>query len=86
MQCPPTSPGKNGRKFHLVPAASSMDYPIQFASLTSGKGSMSTSLHGYRECPTELGKTAPRRGVDPLDTSKYILAARSALEGDIFEF
>ena len=70
----------------LVPAASSMDYPIQFASLTSGKGSMSTSLHGYRECPTELGKTAPRRGVDPLDTSKYILAARSALEGDIFEF
>ena len=23
MQCPPTSPGRNGRKFHLVPAASS---------------------------------------------------------------
>jgi hypothetical protein len=20
MQCPPTSPGRNGRKFHLVPA------------------------------------------------------------------
>ena len=27
----------------------------------------------------------PRRGVDPLDTAKYILAARSALEGDIFD-
>ena len=23
MQCPPTRPGRNGRKFHLVPAASS---------------------------------------------------------------
>ncbi len=69
----------------LVPAASSMDYPIQFASLTGGRGGMSASLHGYRECPLELGHTAPRRGVDPLDTSKYILAARSALEGDIFD-
>ncbi len=69
----------------LVPAASSMDYPIQFASVTGGRGSMSTALHGYRECPMELGNTAPRRGVDPLDTSKYILAARSALEGDIFD-
>lgn len=69
----------------LVPAASSMDYPIQFASVTGGRGSMSTSLHGYRECPEEMGNTAPRRGVDPLDTAKYILAARSALEGDIFD-
>ncbi len=69
----------------LVPVASSMDYPVKFASLTGGRGSMSTSLHGYRECPPELGNTAPRRGVDPLDTAKYILAARSALEGNIFD-
>ena len=69
----------------LVPAAASMDYPVKFASLTGGRGSMSTTLHGYRECPTELGNTAPRRGVDPLDTAKYILAARSALEGNIFD-
>ena len=69
----------------LVPAASSMDYPVQFASVTGGRGSMSTRLHGYRECPSELGQTAPRRGVDPLDTAKYILAARSALDGDIFD-
>ena len=69
----------------LVPAASSMDYPVRFASLTGGRGSMSTSLHSYRECPPELGHTAQRRGVDPLDKAKYILAARSALEGDIFD-
>jgi ribosomal protection tetracycline resistance protein len=68
----------------LVPAAACMDYPVQFASVTGGRGSMSTSLHGYRECPPELGCTAPRRGVDPLDTARYILAARSALEGEIF--
>lgn len=69
----------------LVPAASGMDYPIQFASVTGGRGSMSASLHSYRECPMELGSTAPRRGVDPLDTARYILAARSALEGGIFD-
>ena len=46
---------------------------------------MSTRLHGYRECPMELGAAAPRRGVDPLDTSRYIRAARSALEGGIFD-
>ena len=46
---------------------------------------MSTRLRGYEECPPELGRTAPRRGVDPLDTAKYILAARNALEGDIFD-
>jgi len=68
----------------LVPAAASMDYPTQFASVTGGRGSMSAALHGYRECPMELGHTAPRRGVDPLDTSRYILAARNALAGDIF--
>ena len=68
----------------LVPAAASMDYPTQFAVETSGKGSMSTALQGYRECPPGLGHAAPRRGVDPLDTAKYILAARSALEGEIY--
>ena len=46
----------------LVPAASFMDYPVRFASLTGGRGSMSTSLHGYRECPVELGSMSPRRG------------------------
>ena len=51
---------------------------------TGGRGAMSVRLHGYRECPMELGATSPRRSVDPLDTSKYILAARSALEGGIF--
>lgn len=68
----------------LVPAASSMDYPTQFASVTGGRGSLSTALHGYRECPADPEHTMPRRGVDPLDTARYILAARSALEREIY--
>ncbi len=69
----------------LVPVATSMDYASTLAAVTGGRGGMSLSLHGYRECPLELGATAPRRSVDPLDMSKYILAARSALEGGIFD-
>ena len=69
-----------------LPVQTSMDYASTLASLSSGRGGMSIRLKGYRECPIELGATTPRRGVDPLDTSKYILAARSALEGGIFDY
>ncbi len=68
----------------LIPVQSSLDYSVTLAASTGGKGAMSVRLHSYRECPLELGATAQRRSVDPLDTSKYILAARSALEGGIF--
>ena len=68
-----------------IPVQTSLDYSITLASFTGGRGAMSVRLHGYRECPLELGATAKRRNVDPLDTSKYILAARSALEGGIFD-
>ncbi|MBR4458215.1 MAG: hypothetical protein IKS31_04560, partial [Clostridia bacterium] len=69
----------------LVPVSESMDYPIRLAQATAGRGGMSIRLHGYRECPPGMTVTAPRRNVDPLDTSRYILAARSALEGGIFD-
>jgi len=69
----------------LVPVADSMDYATTLASVTGGRGVMSVRLHSYRECPLELGATARRRNVDPLDESRYILAARSALEGGIFD-
>ena len=70
----------------LVPVRTSLNYAVTLAAATGGRGAMSVRLHGWRECPQELGATDPRRGVDPLDTSKYILAARSALEGGIFDF
>ena len=68
-----------------VPVESSMDYAAALASITSGRGAMGVQLDSYRECPLELGSTAKRRNVDPLDQSRYILAARSALEGGIFD-
>lgn len=69
----------------LIPVQSSLDYSITLASFTSGRGSMSVKLHGYKECPLELGATAKRRGIDPLDTSKYILAVRGAIQENLFE-
>ena len=68
-----------------IPVQTSLDYSVKLATATSGRGAMSVKLHSYKECPIELGAVAKRRSVDPLDTSKYILAARSALEGSIFD-
>ena len=62
-----------------VPAATSLDYPVAFASLTSGKGRIRTSFLEYRPCPPELGATTKRRGVDPLDRDKWILHKRGAV-------
>ena len=70
----------------LIPLQTSLDYAVTLASATGGRGSMSIRLHGYRECPPDFSVTTPRRSVDPLDTSKYILAARNALDGGIFDF
>ena len=68
-----------------IPVQTSLDYSVKLAAATGGRGVMSVKLHGYKECPVELGAVAKRRSADPLDTSKYILAARSALEGSIFD-
>ena len=68
----------------LIPVSSSLDYSVDLAAFTSGRGTMSVRLHGYRECPVELGATAERRSVDPLDTGKYILTVRGAMDGEIF--
>jgi ribosomal protection tetracycline resistance protein len=67
-----------------IPAATSWDYPVKLASLTGGKGIMTSRFKGYQKCALELGKTTPRRSVSPLDRSKYILAARNTLDGKIF--
>ena len=69
----------------VYPAAEAGDLPQRFARLTSGRGSMSSYLKGYEECELTEDKIRPRRGVNPLDTAKYILAARNALDGGIFD-
>ena len=62
-----------------LPVSTSLDYPTRLGSISGGKGVLSTRFAGYQECPLELGATTPRRGVDPLDRSKYILSVRNAL-------
>lgn len=63
-----------------LPVATSLDYPVTFRSMTSGKGVYASQFAGYQECPPGEGQEAPRRGVDPLDHSKWILYARSAMQ------
>jgi ribosomal protection tetracycline resistance protein len=63
----------------FLPVATSLEYPVRLATLTHGKGLFFSSFDGYRECPLELGKTAKRRGPNPLDKPKWILYARGAM-------
>ncbi len=65
----------------VLPVAASVDYPKTLAAYSGGRGSISMRPCGYRECEDRPDATCPRRNVDPLDTSKYILAMRNALDG-----
>lgn len=62
-----------------VPVATSMELPMRLGILSSGKAVFSSQFGGYAPCPLELGAQAKRRGVNPLDRSKWILQARGAL-------
>ncbi len=65
----------------LLPAAEAMDLPVEFAACTAGTGVYGSRFSHYEDCPEGSGKKRERIGVDPLDRSRFILAARSALEG-----
>ncbi|BDU71339.1 elongation factor G [Mesoterricola silvestris] len=76
------APALEGGEFTVeatIPVATSLDYPTRLGSLSGGRGVLSTRFAGYQPCPLELGATSPRRGIDPRDQAKYILAARKAL-------
>ena len=64
----------------IVPAAESMEFPVKLASMSSGKAAVNTTFHGYRECRDGKEHISPRRGVNPLDRSKWILWARGAYQ------
>ncbi|MFC5652253.1 GTP-binding protein [Paenibacillus solisilvae] len=63
----------------LLPVATTLDFPARLGSMTKGRGTLSTFFSGYRECPPDVHVERQRRGVNPLDQSKYILAVRNAL-------
>jgi ribosomal protection tetracycline resistance protein len=64
-----------------VPVATSLDYPMELGSLTKGRGTIATFFDGYEACPPDVKAERQRRGVNPLDQSKYILSVRKALQG-----
>ncbi len=77
------SPAMEDGKFILegtVPLATSVDFPVKLSSRSGGKARISTQFEGYRECQDELGIIRPYKGISPLDTAKYILKARKALQ------
>ena len=63
----------------IIPVATSQDYPTRFSSLTSGKGLIKADFYGHKPCTLDMGQTAQRREVDPLDRDKWILYKRGAL-------
>lgn len=62
-----------------IPVAEAMDYSVQLASKTAGRGVLSVRFDGYAPCPQGMGRTAKRRGPDPRDRDRYILTLRSAM-------
>ncbi len=69
----------------LIPAATSLEFPLRIASLTHGTALYSSDLAYYKPCPLELGATTPRRGPNPLDRSKWILYARGAMTDENYQ-
>ena len=76
----PLTIGGNVALEAIVPVATSMDLPARLAVISSGKAVLSQSFYGYRECRDGLEHINPRRGVNPLDRSKWILYARGAYQ------
>ncbi|MCG8410124.1 MAG: TetM/TetW/TetO/TetS family tetracycline resistance ribosomal protection protein [Bacteroidales bacterium] len=64
----------------ILPVSTSLDFPVRLSSCSGGKAKIATRFYAYQECPDELGKTREYKGISPLDTSKWILKARKALQ------
>jgi len=77
------SPEMENGKFILsgiLPVSTSLDFPVRLSSRSGGKAKISTKFYGYQKCSDELGQTREYKGISPLDTSKWILKARKALQ------
>jgi ribosomal protection tetracycline resistance protein len=64
----------------ILPLATSLDYPVKLSSRSGGKAKIATQFHSYRECSDDEGVIRDFKGISPLDTAKYILKARKALQ------
>lgn len=64
----------------ILPAATSMGYPIKLAAKTGGRGSLSMVFDHYEKVEDDLGVIREFKGIHPLDRSKYILKVRKAIQ------
>ena len=64
----------------ILPLSTSLDYPVKLSSRSGGKARISTHFSGYRACSDDQGVIRPFKGISPLDTAKYILKARRAIQ------
>lgn len=64
----------------LIPLATSINYPIKLNSRSGGKAKISTQFHSWQVCQDEEGLIRKYKGISPLDTAKYILKARKAIQ------
>lgn len=62
-----------------IPVAESMELPVEFAKLTSGRGNMASAFSHYAPCVPGFIAERERIGTNPLDRAKYILEKRNAL-------
>lgn len=73
---------KNGRFIlkGILPLATSMDFPVKLSSRSGGKARITTHFGTYGCCTDEQGVIRQYKGISPLDTAKYILKARGAIQ------
>jgi ribosomal protection tetracycline resistance protein len=73
---------QNGRfiLIGVLPLATSLDFPVKLSSRSGGKARISTHFEAYGNCTDEQGIIRPYKGISPLDTAKYILKARGAIQ------
>lgn len=63
----------------IIPVSTSYEYGILLSSRTSGKGYFMSTFNHYAQCEVKDGMTRPYKGINPLDTAKYILHMRKAI-------
>jgi len=83
------SPEFENESFNLkgtVPVSSSLKYHIRLSSITSGKGRLRMQFDGYEYCPEEHGNTREYKGVNPLNSSQWILHKRGAFKANDRKF
>ena len=76
----PMFDGNDVRITGKIPAATSLEYPVQLASRSGGKANIQMQFCCYKKVDVELGNIREYKGISPLDRAKYILKVRNAIQ------